>query len=85
MSVQARRLAVFCGHLNPTRLPPDPPAPLLSPSVCAADSDTENRTPLNDCVFCKIIRGQSPALKVRAVFSFGNCGQRLVCGNKPSG
>ncbi|KAK8466615.1 hypothetical protein PHAVU_008G134700 [Phaseolus vulgaris] len=64
MSVQARRLAVFCAHLNPTRFPPDPPAPLLSPSVCAADSDTQNRSLINDCVFCNIIRGQSPALKL---------------------
>ncbi|XP_027926001.1 adenylylsulfatase HINT3-like [Vigna unguiculata] len=59
MSVQARRLAVFCAHLNPTRLPLDPPAPFLSPSLCAPHSDTQN-----DCVFCNIIRGQSPALKL---------------------
>jgi len=71
MSVQARRLAVFCAHLNPTRLPLDPPAPFLSPSLCAPHSDTQN-----DCVFCNIIRGQSPALKVRTVFIFENSGQR---------
>ncbi|CAJ1920979.1 unnamed protein product [Sphenostylis stenocarpa] len=64
MSVQARRLAVLCAHLNPTPFPPDPSAPLVSASLCAADSDTENPTLLNDCVFCKIIRGQSPALKL---------------------
>ncbi|XP_047150749.1 adenylylsulfatase HINT3-like [Vigna umbellata] len=64
MSVQARRLAVFCAHLNPTRLPPDPPALFLSPSLCAPHSDAENRTLQDDCVFCNIIRGQLPALKL---------------------
>ncbi|TKY66203.1 catalytic protein [Spatholobus suberectus] len=66
MSVEARRLAVLCAHLNPTRFHPDPPTPLgsVAGSVCAANSDTENHNLQNDCVFCKIIRGQSPALKL---------------------
>ncbi|WVZ05893.1 hypothetical protein V8G54_019239 [Vigna mungo] len=64
MSVQARRLAIFCAHLNPTRLPSDPPAPFLSPSLCAPHSDAQNRTLQDDCVFCNIIRGQSPSLKL---------------------
>ncbi|KAK7395400.1 hypothetical protein VNO78_15957 [Psophocarpus tetragonolobus] len=65
----SKRLAVLHAHLNPTRFPPDPPAPPLSASLCAAaaadsDSDAQNHTLQNDCVFCKIIRGQAPALKL---------------------
>ncbi|RDX86810.1 Adenylylsulfatase HINT3, partial [Mucuna pruriens] len=62
MSVESRRLAVLCGHLNPIRLPSDPPTP-LGP-VCASASDTPKLNLQNDCVFCKIIRGQLPALKL---------------------
>ncbi|KAG5002258.1 hypothetical protein AAZX31_08G335800 [Glycine max] len=67
MSVEARRLAVLCAHLNPTRLLPDPPSSprvSLTGSACASDSDTQNHTLQNDCVFCKIIRDQSPAVKL---------------------
>lgn len=71
MSVEARRLAVLCAHLNPTRLLPDPPSSprvSLTGSACASDSDTQNHTLQNDCVFCKIIRDQSPAVKVHQFF-----------------
>ncbi|XP_020234262.1 adenylylsulfatase HINT3 [Cajanus cajan] len=61
MSLHAKRLAVLCAHLYPTPLPSDPPVSL---SASAASSDTQNHTFQNDCVFCKIIRGQSPAVKL---------------------
>ncbi|KAK7339086.1 hypothetical protein VNO77_19729 [Canavalia gladiata] len=64
MSVEARRLAVLCAHLDPTRLPSDPRSPRLSGSVCASASDTGNHDFREDCVFCKIVLGQSPALKL---------------------
>ncbi|KAL8516564.1 hypothetical protein ACS0TY_015001 [Phlomoides rotata] len=59
-----RRLALFSSHLNPhgdTSLPS-----CLSPSACASDDNghKELRNGENDCVFCKIIRGQASALKL---------------------
>ncbi|XP_027335336.1 adenylylsulfatase HINT3 [Abrus precatorius] len=66
MSVEARRLAVLCAHLNPnpTLWYSDPPSSHLSALLCASASDTQNDNFQEDCVFCKIIRGQSPALKL---------------------
>ncbi|XP_061368175.1 adenylylsulfatase HINT3 isoform X2 [Gastrolobium bilobum] len=70
-TVEARRLAVLCSHLNPTRLPPGPLYSPVSGSVCASASDAETRLANTkrhnleeDCIFCKIIRGELPALKL---------------------
>ncbi|XP_004492259.1 adenylylsulfatase HINT3 [Cicer arietinum] len=67
MSVEAtRRVTVLCSHLNTTRLTSDPRSSSLSGSVCSETrlDDTQNQNSLHDCVFCNIIRGQSPALKL---------------------
>lgn len=52
------RLAVLCSHLRPTTASKSSP---VSPSICASGSENGQT---NFCVFCKIIRGQSPALKL---------------------
>lgn len=67
-----RRLSLLCSHLSPTLLNPDPPhSSRVSGSVCASaspssddDSSCKKQSLLQDCVFCNIIRGQSPARKV---------------------
>ncbi|KAJ4728420.1 Histidine triad nucleotide-binding protein [Melia azedarach] len=51
-----RRLSILCSHLCPT-----PPSP-VSASFCSSCDHLSS--PENDCVFCKIIRGESPALKL---------------------
>ncbi|KAJ1381736.1 HIT-like domain [Sesbania bispinosa] len=63
-SRETRRLSILCSHLNPTRLTPDPLCSRVSGSVCAASSDAKNQNLQKDCVFCNIIRGQSPAMKL---------------------
>ncbi|KAE8699561.1 putative heat shock protein 70 (HSP70)-interacting protein [Hibiscus syriacus] len=54
--MEARRLALLYSHLCPSRSAPLPPLSILSPSACAPQR--------NDCVFCLIIRGESPACKL---------------------
>ncbi|XP_039031335.1 adenylylsulfatase HINT3-like isoform X3 [Hibiscus syriacus] len=55
--MEARRLAVLYSHLFPSRSAPLPPlSSILSTSACASL--------MNDCVFCLIIRGESPAFKL---------------------
>ncbi|XP_057437151.1 adenylylsulfatase HINT3 isoform X2 [Lotus japonicus] len=60
------RLAVLCSHFTPTRLHSDPPCSPLSASLCSAAEprlpDSHNHQ--KGCVFCNIVRGQSPALKL---------------------
>ncbi|GAU29589.1 hypothetical protein TSUD_164370, partial [Trifolium subterraneum] len=57
MSIEAtRRFTVLSSHLNPTRSTSDPHSFSLSASVLSSQTQ-------QDCVFCNIIRGQSPALK----------------------
>ncbi|MED6160338.1 Histidine triad nucleotide-binding protein 3, variant 2 [Stylosanthes scabra] len=63
-----KRLAILCSHLTPSL---DPTLPPVSGFVCSFVSDTEtqlsdnkNQNSQNDCVFCKIIRGESPAWKL---------------------
>ncbi|KAK8588466.1 hypothetical protein V6N13_087389 [Hibiscus sabdariffa] len=53
--MEARRLALLYSHLCPSPSPPAPPRPPLSPSACS---------PPHDCIFCLIIRGESPAFKL---------------------
>ncbi|KEH22535.1 putative adenylylsulfatase [Medicago truncatula] len=54
-----RRVTVLSSHLNPTRFTYSDP---LSASLCSARSDSDDNN--QNCVFCNIVRGQSPALKL---------------------
>ncbi|KAM5562971.1 adenylylsulfatase HINT3 [Rosa sericea] len=65
--MESRRLSILCSHLRPgsglapTRLIP------VSRSNCDANQqpgDSDKGSDKNDCVFCKIIRGESPAFKI---------------------
>ncbi|KAJ8748219.1 hypothetical protein K2173_000627 [Erythroxylum novogranatense] len=59
--METRRLAILCNHLRPAG--PASVQTRLSSSVCVSGSNSELRGQ-NDCVFCKIIRGESPATKL---------------------
>ncbi|XP_027114096.1 adenylylsulfatase HINT3-like [Coffea arabica] len=61
-----RRLAILSSHIRP--IPPQTqPHPQCSsavfPSNCASETG-QSQEEAADCVFCKIVRGQAPALKV---------------------
>ncbi|CAA0842443.1 histidine triad nucleotide-binding 3 [Striga hermonthica] len=64
-SCARRRLSLLYSHINPPSEPTTLPARLVA-SACAADANgghaVERRH--GDCVFCKIIRGEAPALKL---------------------
>ncbi|XP_047310986.1 adenylylsulfatase HINT3 [Impatiens glandulifera] len=67
----ARRFSILSSHLRPTALfPPacseDPSSPSLWRSNCSSTSSVndEDGDPKYGCVFCKISRGESPALKI---------------------
>ncbi|XP_019082946.1 PREDICTED: adenylylsulfatase HINT3-like isoform X2 [Camelina sativa] len=66
--MEARRLAILCSHLNPHG--PNPSRdPTLRVFGCSSgssgdDGKVEPSNLQNDCVFCKIIRGESPCLKL---------------------
>ncbi|KAI8574193.1 hypothetical protein RHMOL_Rhmol01G0336200 [Rhododendron molle] len=57
-----RRLALLSSHLRPTTT--GTPTSPVSASNCASASVCEKGNQENDCVFCRIIRGESPALKL---------------------
>ncbi|KAL8026884.1 hypothetical protein ABFX02_14G058700 [Erythranthe guttata] len=59
-----RRLALLSSHVNPPPPETSLPTRLVSSSPCASDSNAETNKEHDDCVFCKIIRGDSPALKL---------------------
>ncbi|KAF3435910.1 hypothetical protein FNV43_RR23002 [Rhamnella rubrinervis] len=61
-----RRLAILCSHIRSLDSRPVPLRPLpVSALDCASDSnDQQRKNPREDCVFCKIIRGESPAFKL---------------------
>ncbi|ESQ32455.1 hypothetical protein EUTSA_v10005043mg [Eutrema salsugineum] len=65
--MEARRLAILCSHLNPAAPYPTRDS-ILRASDCssgsAAEEKVESSNLQNDCVFCKIIRGESPCLKL---------------------
>ncbi|KFK31329.1 hypothetical protein AALP_AA6G098100 [Arabis alpina] len=62
--MEARRLAILCSHLNPAG-PYPTRDPILRVSDCSSgDGKVESPNLQNDCVFCKIVRGESPCLKV---------------------
>ncbi|KAL3649274.1 Histidine triad nucleotide-binding protein 3 [Castilleja foliolosa] len=60
-----RRIAVLSFHVNPPAETTTPPTCLLA-SACVSDPKGEKDMEKghSDCIFCKIIRGQSPALKL---------------------
>ncbi|XP_010547140.1 PREDICTED: adenylylsulfatase HINT3-like [Tarenaya hassleriana] len=67
--MEARRLAILCSHLSPIGPGPGPIGnPILGVSGCGSGSDGDRRVKAsnlkNDCVFCKIISGESPSLKL---------------------
>ncbi|KAA8550562.1 hypothetical protein F0562_002246 [Nyssa sinensis] len=62
-----RRLALLCSHLRPiptsgTSRFQDNLKPKCCSDVSASDGEKGNQG--NDCIFCKIVRGESPALKL---------------------
>ncbi|KAJ4829278.1 Histidine triad nucleotide-binding protein 3 [Turnera subulata] len=57
-----RRLAILCSHLRPIAAAPGPGPSPLSPSACVSNPRNDDKE--NDCVFCRIIRGQAPAFKL---------------------
>ncbi|KDP45268.1 hypothetical protein JCGZ_15133 [Jatropha curcas] len=59
--METRRLAVLFSHLHPVSPRAGLARTCFSPSNCVSD---EKRNQQNDCVFCKIIRGESPAFKL---------------------
>ncbi|KAH7855113.1 hypothetical protein Vadar_021371 [Vaccinium darrowii] len=56
-----RRLALLSSHLRPTA--DSSASPILSFN-CSSSFDSEKGNQESDCVFCRIIRGESPALKL---------------------
>lgn len=68
--MEARRLAVLCSHLRPIGSSPDHSSfqrLRVSGSPCTSSSslrDTQKEKLQHDCIFCKIIRGESPAFKL---------------------
>ncbi|KAL6209012.1 hypothetical protein ACLB2K_019955 [Fragaria x ananassa] len=66
--MESRRLSILCSHLRPGSGPSLTRQIPVSRSICGAGSTNTNQQPsdcdLNDCVFCKIIRGESPAFKI---------------------
>ena len=68
-----RRIARICSHLRPIADSDTSPFiesqklrkfSCVSASNCASDSNGKNENQESECVFCKIVRGESPALKV---------------------
>ncbi|CAJ2670048.1 adenylylsulfatase HINT3 isoform X2 [Trifolium pratense] len=60
MSIEAtRRFTILSSHLNPTRFNSDPHSFSISASLLSSQTQQDDH-----CVFCNIIRGQSPALKL---------------------
>ncbi|XVF81260.1 hypothetical protein PTKIN_Ptkin15bG0141600 [Pterospermum kingtungense] len=65
--MEARRLSILSSHLFPSPSPAAPSA--VSSSGCSSDTQSsgigsKKETLRNDCVFCQIIRGESPSLKL---------------------
>ncbi|KAJ9565132.1 hypothetical protein OSB04_001098 [Centaurea solstitialis] len=61
-STQRRRLSIIASHLNPIPSPQQ-----LNLSLCnssSSDSEKHSNSSSSSCVFCKIVQGQAPALKL---------------------
>lgn len=70
---QRRRMAVLCSHLCPPIIDSHN-TQIVSTSNCSSDSTrdlVENPNFQKDCVFCKIIQGNSPAFKVYIILNDG--------------
>lgn len=71
MEAHQRRLAVLCSHLQPPLIN-SLHSQFVSTSNCSSQSPDEFKAPqlkdnsglVQDCIFCQIIRGQSPAFKI---------------------
>ncbi|XP_056850402.1 adenylylsulfatase HINT3 isoform X3 [Raphanus sativus] len=65
--MEARRLGILCSHLNPSS-PYTTRDSILRASDCTSGSTSDEKVDSsnlqNDCVFCKIVRGESPSLKL---------------------
>ncbi|CAN8265657.1 unnamed protein product [Cochlearia groenlandica] len=59
-----RRLAILCSHLNPSGPYPTRDSILTVSDCISGEVKPESTNPQNGCVFCKIIRGESPCLKL---------------------
>lgn len=75
--MESRRLAILCSHIRPSSGPAPTRQFSVSRSNCDAGGLDTNEQPSegshrNDCVFCKIITGESPAFKVETKFPFLN-------------
>ncbi|WRX09965.1 Histidine triad (HIT) protein - like 1 [Theobroma cacao] len=72
LPMEARRLAILSSHLCPSGSGSVPArSSTVSASGCASDRqslDPDSKTLGNDCVFCQIIRGESPALKALSYY-----------------
>ena len=62
--MEARRLAILCSHLNPSGPYPARDSILRVSDCSSSEEKVESSNLQNDCVFCKIVRGESPCLKV---------------------
>ncbi|KAF8107267.1 hypothetical protein N665_0124s0060 [Sinapis alba] len=66
--MEARRLAILCSHLNPSAPYPTRDSILRASDCTSGSSDDDEKVNSsnlqNDCVFCKIVRGESPCLKL---------------------
>ncbi|KAI3749700.1 hypothetical protein L2E82_20316 [Cichorium intybus] len=66
-AAQQRRLSVIASHLRPITVPPTAAhgsSSIVSPAQCNSSDSEKQRNSETDCVFCKIIRGDAPALKL---------------------
>ncbi|CAA3020489.1 adenylylsulfatase HINT3 isoform X1 [Olea europaea subsp. europaea] len=62
-SLARRRLLILSSHINPPAEILRPVSPLLA-STSASEKGEKDNYSRSDCVFCNIIRGEAPALKV---------------------
>ncbi|XP_068322046.1 adenylylsulfatase HINT3-like [Pyrus communis] len=69
--MEARRLAIICSHIRPGLVPGTTRLAPVSRSNCHSclnskqwPSGSDEGNSQNGCVFCKIIRGESPAIKL---------------------
>lgn len=72
-AAQGRRLSVIASHLRQIPIPPtttNVSSSIVSPSHCNSSDSEKLRNLEADCVFCKIIRGDAPALKVYLISDF---------------
>ncbi|KAK2971408.1 hypothetical protein RJ640_025358 [Escallonia rubra] len=59
-----RRLALIASHLRPITSTPECSTTRVSTSHCHSDSAGHDANQVTDCVFCKIVHGEAPALKL---------------------